>query len=64
MDKFLRPETLFGTKFEGYLNELEAVTKKTSYNKRNNRFLDYDQADYDYDKLEMLTIQKLNGIEG
>lgn len=24
MQKFLRPETLFGTKFEGYLNEQEA----------------------------------------
>ena len=25
MCKFLRPETLFGTKFEGYLNEKEPV---------------------------------------
>jgi hypothetical protein len=26
--KYLRPETLFGTKFEGYLNEKEKVIKK------------------------------------
>lgn len=26
MNKFLRPETLFGTKFEGYLNEKEGAT--------------------------------------
>lgn len=28
MQKYLRPETLFGTKFEGYLNERVAVTKR------------------------------------
>lgn len=27
MCKFLRPETLFGTKFEGYLNEMEPVVE-------------------------------------
>lgn len=26
MDRYLRPETLFGTKFEGYLNERKAVS--------------------------------------
>lgn len=31
MDKFLRPDTLFGTKFEGYLNQKEVA------NARNNR---------------------------
>ena len=29
MEKYLRPETLFGTKFEGYLNEVPS-TKKVS----------------------------------
>lgn len=29
MDKYLRPETLFGTKFEGYLNESAFVKKST-----------------------------------
>ena len=28
MAKFLRPETLFGTKFASYLNELEGEEKK------------------------------------
>ena len=29
-EKFLRPETLFGTKFEGYLNQMSASKKKSS----------------------------------
>lgn len=32
MSKFLRPETLFGTKFEGYLNQKEFNKKKSQYN--------------------------------
>ncbi|MGR8860817.1 conserved phage C-terminal domain-containing protein [Leuconostoc citreum] len=28
MEKYLRPETLFGTKFEGYLNEKQSVNQK------------------------------------
>lgn len=32
MNKFLRPETLFGTKFEGYLNQpVKAVKKERNY---------------------------------
>lgn len=30
MEKYLRPETLFGTKFEGYLNAAPAATVKKS----------------------------------
>ena len=30
MEKFLRPETLFGTKFEGYLNQLSVQNEDTS----------------------------------
>jgi len=30
MAKYLRPETLFGTKFEGYLNELASEEKKSN----------------------------------
>ena len=37
MAKYLRPETLFGTKFEGYLNELT-----TSKGVANGRFSEYD----------------------
>ena len=29
MEKYLRPETLFGNKFEGYLNQIESVKKKS-----------------------------------
>ena len=29
MRKYLRPETLFGTKFEGYLNQLDCVNEKS-----------------------------------
>ncbi len=32
MSKFLRPETLFGTKFEGYLNQKEKSPKKKGFN--------------------------------
>jgi uncharacterized phage protein (TIGR02220 family) len=37
MEKFLRPETLFGTKFEGYLNQ-----KISKGNKSNNIFMEED----------------------
>src|SRR5690625_351738 len=35
MSKFIRPDTLFGTKFEGYLNQ---ETKPTGYNHNNDAF--------------------------
>ena len=35
MSKFIRPDTLFGTKFEGYLNQ---ETKSTGYNPNNDAF--------------------------
>ena len=31
MSKFLRPETLFGTKFEGYLNNSDEVIKRAQH---------------------------------
>lgn len=36
MDKYLRPETLFGTKFEGYLNESMIVKKNTDGSRKAN----------------------------
>lgn len=47
MDKYLRPATLFGTKFESYLNQgqVRRSTKKNSFN-------NIDQRDYDYAQLE------------
>ena len=34
MSKYLRPETLFGTKFEGYLNQKTTTKKETKSNKQ------------------------------
>ena len=36
MEKYLRPETLFGTKFEGYLNESMIVKKNTDGSRKAN----------------------------
>lgn len=40
MEKYLRPETLFGTKFEGYLNQAEVKTMKPQQSSPN---LDFDR---------------------
>lgn len=40
MRQYLRPETLFGTKFEGYLNQPHVVDGKATIS------TDYSQADY------------------
>lgn len=48
MDKFLRPETLFGTKFEGYLNQNETVKKRA----KSTGFSNFEERNYDFDKLE------------
>ena len=45
MCKFLRPETLFGTKFEGYLNQTSAKPKTTAFN-------DFEQRNNDWTALE------------
>lgn len=45
MQKFLRPSTLFGIKFESYLNQPEVKTKK-------NAFTNFQQTDYNIDELE------------
>lgn len=46
MANYLRPETLFGTKFESYLNQ------KVSKQKSKNEFNQIEQREYDFDKLE------------
>lgn len=48
MDKFLRPETLFGTKFEGYLNQNETARKKA----KSTGFSNFEERNYDFDALE------------
>lgn len=44
MEKFLRPATLFGTKFEGYLNQQDGKGKQT--------FTTFQQNNYDFESLE------------
>ena len=61
MQKFLRPETLFGNKFESYLNQKELVSKgKMSAN-------DIMSNNYDFDEIERLNyeynIKQLNKEE-
>ena len=55
-EKYLRPETLFGVKFEGYLNEKPTAEKDrgTERPKSANSFVKYSQRSYDYEKLERL----------
>lgn len=48
MDKFLRPETLFGTKFESYLNQNETVKKRA----KSTGFSNFEERNYDFDALE------------
>ena len=48
MNQYLRPETLFGTKFESYLNQNEtAGKKKTTFN-------NFDQREQDWEKINKL----------
>lgn len=46
-EPYLRPETLFGTKFESYLNQ-GAAGARTG----NGSFTDFEQQNYDFDALE------------
>ena len=51
MQQYLRPETLFGTKFEGYLNT--KPINRIAAQQANNKFHNFHQReDYDYDQLE------------
>ena len=49
MDRYLRPETLFGRKFESYLNENVSGKAKAAVK---NQFHNFDERDYNYDELE------------
>ena len=55
MQKYLRPETLFGTKFEGYLNELD--TYKLIGNKPINR------QESTYDRIQRLAREGAFGYD-
>ena len=47
MEKYLRPATLFGSKFESYLNQ-----KETQKPKNSNSFNNFPQNTYDFEELE------------
>jgi uncharacterized phage protein (TIGR02220 family) len=49
MAQYLRPSTLFGTKFESYLNQ---KVVKPSQVKSKNKFCNFPQREYDWDNLE------------
>lgn len=54
--KYLRPQTLFGTKFEAYLNQEEPREQKR------NTFADMEEHDHDMDSLEReLLLQTIRG---
>ena len=56
MAKYIRPSTLFGTKFESYLNQSSDKTPKA---KGNNTFNNYEQQRaYDYDELEKKLLRR------
>ena len=48
-EKFLRPATLFGTKFESYLNQ---KGRMNSTHTGGNKFNNFQSRDYDYDDME------------
>lgn len=49
-ERYLRPETLFGTKFEGYLNQKSNF--KSHKNDKDKTFSNYEQRQYDFNELE------------
>ena len=56
MAKYIRPSTLFGTKFESYLNQSSDKNPKT---KGNNTFNNFEQQRvYDYDELEKKLLRR------
>ena len=63
MDQYLRPETLFGTKFEGYLNQSDKPVSKPTQQKSKNKFHNFEQRSYDYQALEQHFINKINNIK-
>lgn len=52
MEKYLCPDTLFGSKFEKYLNQTINTPSQTNPRNPSGGFNDFKQRDYDYDELE------------
>ena len=62
MDQYLRPETLFGTKFEGYLNQSDKPVPSRQKSKSTNKFHNFEQREYDYEAMEQRFMNKIAGI--
>ena len=62
MEKYLRPQTLFGSKFESYLNQKPKKESKAKQSaKSSNKFNQFPQREYskaDYDQLEKRLLEK------
>lgn len=52
MEKYLCPDTLFGSKFEKYLNQTINTPSQTNPRNPSGGFNDFKQRDYDYNELE------------
>ena len=59
MIAYIRPSTLFGAKFEGYLNQKSTPAGSEKTMGSRNRFHNFEQREYDYDDL----VRKMNGRE-
>lgn len=46
MEKYLRPETLFSNKFEGYLNQKANKSQPKKYNRFNDNMIKHDDIDF------------------
>lgn len=57
MEKFLRPSTLFGLKFESYLNQ----SIRTGGKAKTTGFSNFQQRDYDFDDLEAQLLKSQKG---
>ena len=55
--KFLRPQTLFGTKFESYLNQQAGSA-------RQNKFVNFEQSDTDWDAISEMIMESERGQNG
>ena len=58
MEKYLRPATLFGPKFESYLNQ------KAGGKAKQTGFSNFQQRDYDFDELERQLLESQNEKRG
>lgn len=54
MEQYLRPATLFGTKFEAYLNQ--QTTRKKQNAVRKTSFSNFQEREYDMDKMERMLL--------